>query len=110
MTAKEKLKSLYIEYFKDEKWLNPNDITDSELVDFLNESNTVSQVVTSGSRWWDNIEKVADVEGLGYFKYEWAKTTGDMTAREAGWEFDWNSLAEVEPYTETVTITRYRLK
>jgi hypothetical protein len=29
---------------------------------------------------------------------------------ETGWEFDWHSLVEVEPYQEVITVTKYRTK
>jgi len=58
-------------------------------------------------RWWDEMTCVKKI-GNKYFSYTWAITTGDMSANEAGWEFDFDSLIEVEPYEETITIIKYK--
>lgn len=54
-----------------------------------------------GSRHWNDIFIVADVEGMliGYMD---AETTGDMNAREKGWEFEIDSICEVEKITKTI--------
>lgn len=110
MSIKEKLISTYKEYCKDSSWINPTEEpSDGELIDFLSELDTVYEKKVSSSRWWNNIEKVSEFEGT-YFSYMWAETTGDMGIWEAGWEFDWSSLREVEPYTDTVIVTKYRYK
>lgn len=59
------------------------------------------------SRWWDNLFVVQEINGK-LIGYEWAATTGDRSARDRGWEFNENSICFVEPYTETITVTKYR--
>jgi hypothetical protein len=109
MTVKEKLKSIWTQYYKDNKWYDGEEPTDGDLLDFLNEGNIVQNKKLSGSRWWNNMNRVSEVEGV-YFSYDWAETTGDMGIWEAGWEFNWSSLREVEPYDEVITVTKYRYK
>jgi len=110
MTVKEKLISLRAKCLREDNWSDADDEpTDGDLIDFLEEGSVNYERKVSGSRWWDNIEKVSEVEGT-YFRYLSARTTGDMSAWEAGWQFDWSTLEEVEPYTETITVTKYRPK
>lgn len=60
---------------------------------------------TYGSRWWDNIFVVQEINGK-LIGFEWATTTGDDSPYDKGWEFDEDSICFVEPYE--VTITKYR--
>lgn len=61
--------------------------------------------VTSSSRWWDNLFVVQEINGK-LVGYEWARTTGDMSIWDVGWEFDEDSICFVEPYD--VTVIKYR--
>jgi hypothetical protein len=107
---KDRLIAAYKEAYKNESWFDPNEeFTDGELIDILTEADTVFSKKVSGSRWWDNTQEVVRI-GDKYFEYMGATTTGDMSAWEAGWEFDWSTVVEVEPYQETITITKYRRK
>lgn len=107
---KEELKSLYTEYHKDNEWFYVNEEpSDGDLLDFLNDGNLKKDDKHSGSRWWNNMERIVEIEGR-YFRYHWAETTGDMSIWDSGWEFDWNTLVEVEPYQETIIVTKYRTK
>lgn len=58
-------------------------------------------------RWWDEIETVSKY-GDKYFRYYGASANRDESIYELGWEFDWDSVEEVEPYEETITVTKYR--
>lgn len=60
---------------------------------------------TYGSRHWDNIFVVQEINGK-LIGFEWATTTGDDSPYDKGWEFDEDSICFVEPYE--VTITKYR--
>lgn len=61
--------------------------------------------VTSSSRWWDNLFVVSEINGR-LIGYDWARTTGDMSIWDIGWEFDEDSICFVEPYE--VTKIKYR--
>lgn len=58
--------------------------------------------VTSSSRWWDNLFVMSKMNGK-LIGYEWAKTTGDKSIWDTGWEFDEDSICFVEPYVVTKT-------
>ena|SRR6478735_12495823 len=110
MNSKEKLKSIYKEHYKDNEWFDSTEgPTDADLLDFLNDGNCLRDDKVSSSRWWNNMRRIVEIEGT-YFQYIWAETTGDMGIWDTGWEFDWSTLQEVEPYTETITVTKYRSK
>lgn len=61
--------------------------------------------VTSSSRWWNNLFVVSEMNGK-LVGYDWAKTTGDTSIWDTGWEFDEDSICFVEPYE--VTKIKYR--
>jgi len=71
---------------------------------------TDGKVVWSGNedehRHWIEIDKVVEVEGR-FFRFGWAKGAGDQGIFDAGWEFDPETIIEVEPHTETITVTTY---
>lgn len=79
------------------------------LTDFFDEigSEYMWEEPLNSSRWWNNLFVVKNINGR-LIGYKWATTTGDMSAKDAGWEFDENSLCFVEPYVETILNTRYR--
>lgn len=58
-------------------------------------------------RWWDEVTKIAQY-GDKYFQYIWAEANRDEHVKDLGWDFDWNSVVEVEPYEETVVVTKWR--
>jgi len=108
--VKEVLKKFYIEHHMDSKWYKPNEpIDDADLKEFLRDADVVNRKEEGGSRWWNNEVIVAKI-GDRYFEYADAYTTGDMSPEEAGWEFDWSTVDEVEPYKEIITVTKYRRK
>jgi hypothetical protein len=76
---------------------------DADLLETLCEENIVSEVHDGDQRWWSNYTRVVQIDDK-FIEYFWAKTTGDMTAREAGWEFDWSSVREVHPKQKIITV------
>ena len=80
---------------------------DAELIEILMESPVLGKQDEDEHRWWVEYTCFVDIEGMiiGFTK---AKSTGDMSAHEAGWEFDKDSVFEAEKYTETVT--KFRMK
>lgn len=55
-------------------------------------------------RWWDCFTCVVEV-GNKLFSFENATTTGDESAEDKGWEFDWDTVEEVERVEKEVTKT-----
>jgi hypothetical protein len=100
MNAKE-----FVEKSMAERGMEFND--KRELREFLCwECDVIYEEVFDESRWWDNVFKVAEVDGK-LVGFDDANSTGDNTAYENGFEFDANSICFVEPYNKTVT--RYRV-
>lgn len=58
-------------------------------------------------RWWNDIFKVVKIDGM-LIGYNDARTTGDRSPSDCGWEFDPESCCEVEKITETKIITSYK--
>lgn len=60
-------------------------------------------------RWWDEFDTVCKLDDM-YIRHNDAKANRDMSVIELGWEFDMKSIVEVEPYTETIVVTKWREK
>ena len=58
---------------------------------------------TWDDRWLQNLE-VGGKIGKRHFKWQWAKTTGDSSLRDMDWEFDFETLEEIESW-ETISDT-----
>jgi len=81
-----------------DKWKN-----DDELLEVLRNNKMLFEEKISEHRWWNEhryIIKVGDV----YIGYIYAETTGDMSPREAGYEFDPDSICEMKPIQKTITV------
>lgn len=79
----------------------------SDLMEFFKDSGYCFHwsETTSSSRWWDNLFVVSKMNGR-LIGYKWARTTGDNSIWDTGWEFDEDSICFVEPYE--VTELKYR--
>ena len=80
---------------------------DDDLIETLEEAKLLWEGDEDEHRWWTCFTRVVEVDGM-YIAYGWAKTTGDMSAKERGWEFDPSFIHEVKPVEETVTIITYK--
>ena len=80
-----------------DKWKN-----DDELLELLRSYDEVYKEKTSEHRWWNEYQYVIKI-GNKYIAYVYAETTGDMNAWEAGYEFDSDSICEMEPIEKTIT-------
>ncbi len=98
------IKQWLIEYNQSKGW----GTTDADLFETLQEcGKLVSEETIDSRRHWDEIEKVVKIEDK-YISYGAAYTTGDLSPREAGWEFDINTIQEVFPQEETITKIVYK--
>ena len=61
----------------------------------------------SDRRWWTDTFEVVEVDGM-LIGFSGAKTTGDDSPTDLGWEFDPESCCEVEVHTETKIIVTYK--
>ena len=76
------------------------------IVNFAKENDIKYYVIGSGSNLLVTDEKIhALIIKIGnkFIGYQWASTTGDMTPRDCGWEFDFDTLCECEEKQKTIT-------
>ena len=94
------IKKHLIAYNKKNGW----NIEDDSLIETLFESgDELYHDVIDSRRWWDDVFVVKKIDGMliGYMD---AKTTGDRSPREVGWEFDKDTICKVKPVEKTITI------
>ena len=81
-----------------EKWKD-----DDELFEILRECcEEVQEKVVSKHRWWNIVEYIVKA-GDTFLSYVYADNTGEMSPSEAGYEFDPDTIQEMEPIQKTVT-------
>jgi hypothetical protein len=98
------------EFLKQDAIKNGYDIDDDTLIDLLTDEKPVWEGNEDRHRWWTETTRVVCMkseEGYRYFSFGWAKTTGDDSARDKGWEFDPSTITEVVPSTRMVEVTDY---
>jgi hypothetical protein len=86
------IKEHITEYWKSKGWGEP---TEQDMIDEITDSFSVWDGDYSGSRHWTSFFRVVDVNGM-LIGFDWASSDGDMTATEKGWEFDPDSICQVE--------------
>jgi hypothetical protein len=69
---------------------------DRTLQETLSESPVIYKENEGDHRWWTEWFRVTKINNV-LIGYTWASSTGDMGIWDLGWEFDWDSLCEVEP-------------
>jgi hypothetical protein len=100
---KENIKKHLENYAISKKWSTD----EKTLIEIITEGKEVHSEMIDEHRHWDDVFKVVEVNGM-LIGYESAHTTGDISPREAGWEFDPSTICEVER-KEIKTIV-YQLK
>ncbi len=81
--------------------------TDKEIIETIQESETIHEEKIDDRRWWDDWFFVVEIDGMK-IGFDGAKTTGDDSPYDKGWEFDPESICEVEETTETVVVKKYK--
>lgn len=80
---------------------------DSTLEEILAESKIIHEERDGSHRWWFDLFRVAKIDGE-LIGYGWAENSGDMSIRDAGWEFDWSSVGFVDAKQVMTTTYEYR--
>lgn len=93
------LKQIIIDYNVSQGW----GIDDRTLQEVLSESKVIYKENEGNHRWWTEWFRVTEIAGV-LIGYTWASSTGDMGIGDLGWEFNWDSLCEVESKEITKTI------
>ena len=77
------------------------------LIEILLEgSKTVWEGNEDEHRWWEEYDRVVEIEGM-FIKFRDAKTTGDDSPYEKGWELDSSTIREVKPVKKNIEVTEY---
>ena len=98
----EKIRSHVAKYNAANAW----ETTDKSIVETIREGKHVWSGDESSRRWWTDCFTVVDVGGM-LIGFDDAKTTGDESAEDRGWEFDQESICEVRSKEVTTTTTVY---
>ena len=80
-----------------EKWEN-----DNELLEVLRNFDVIHKELCDSHRWWNEYQYVIRIKDT-YIGYCNAETTGDMSASEVGYDFEPDSICEMEPIQKTIT-------
>ena len=95
-----KIEKLLEDYYKKdgyEKWKN-----DDELLEVLRGFDILHKKMISEHRHWNEYRYVIKIEDT-YIGYVFSERTGDMSASEAGYDFDPDSICEMEQVEKTIT-------
>jgi hypothetical protein len=99
----QKIKEHVVKYNKSKGWGEDEESVIETIID----SKEVFSKTIDSRRHWDETFNVVEVDGM-LIGYDGARTTGDMSAEEKGWEFDSDTICEVKKETETETKTVYK--
>lgn len=85
------------------KWCEAHEFEtdDDALEEELRESAVTDAFNIDHRRHWYTYNKVADIGGI-LIMYEYAGTTTDLSAKEAGYKFNWKSVYFVREVERTV--------
>ena len=83
--------------------------TDSDLLEYIDCLSTQENEMVDESRWWQIWEKVVKVENDVFLKFSYARSSGDGTPHELGYEDNglddiWEVKERVVSKTEYVSI------
>lgn len=78
-------------------------VTDEALIETLRDPKAVWKGGEEQHRWWACYTKVVEIDGM-LIGFQDARSSGDMSAQERGWEFDPKSVFEAEAKEVTTTV------
>lgn len=93
------IKDFLMGYCKD----NGHEVSDQGIKEALQDKYEIYSEILDTHRWWNDVFLVVAVDEK-LIGYDWAETTGDSGAEEMGWEFDIDSVCEVEKKEKTVVV------
>lgn len=78
---------------------------------FLNSHKPVEKYIDREEhRWWDSYFTAIQLNDGRYIMYDDASANRDESIWDLGWEFDISLCVEVEPYEESIVVTKWRNK
>jgi hypothetical protein len=99
----EKIKQHLVKYNQSKGY----SIDDDTLVETLFNVPVIGEQDEEEHRWWIQFTCFVEIDGM-IIGFERAKSTGDMSVNEMGWEFDPTTIFEAEKYP--ITIMGFRAK
>jgi hypothetical protein len=78
-------------------------VEEADIIETIREEKTVWKSGADKHRWWNIYTYVVEINGM-FIGYSDAETTGDMSASEAGYEFDPSCIREYEAKEKTVVV------
>ncbi len=88
----DKIRDHMIAFCEAKGWANDNE----GVVETIQEGKEVWSGNEVEHRHWIEFDKVVEINGM-YIQFTWAKGAGDQGLYDAGWEFDADSIFEVQP-------------
>jgi hypothetical protein len=74
-----------------------------DVLETLTESHVLYREHLSSDRWWETYMYVIKLDEH-YIGFTWAEANRDESVRELGFEFDFDSICEVEQLEKTVIV------
>ncbi len=96
----DKIRNHLINYCKSKGWPHARD---DELIEAIREGEEVWSGDEDEHRHWIEYTVVVEINGM-FIQFGSAKGAGDQGIYDAGWEFDENTICEVQPQKITTTI------
>lgn len=79
---------------------------DEDVIDWIIDLDPIHEEDCGSCRWWMNTFRVVEIDGM-LIGFDYASTTGDDSLRDKGWEFDPDSICEVERKEEVKIVVTY---
>jgi hypothetical protein len=99
----EKIKNYLLDYFN-KNCFEQDKISERDFEEILlYEARPIYEKEIRHRRWWTDYFTVVKIGDI-LIGFNSAKTTGDDSRRDKGWEFDLNSICEVEAKEKTIII------
>ena len=101
----EKIKKHVGEYLK----IQDADDSEDSIIELIRYSEEIFYKVIEKKCRWNDVFKVVEIDGM-FIGCDDAETTGDNTPNDVGFEFDPESIVEVEKVVEIKEVISYKKK
>lgn len=95
-----------IEWIRDYNIKKFQDDSDEMILALLEDSDIIYEEEVDARRWWNDMFYVVKIDGK-YIGFDGAETTGDNSPSDVGWEFDMESICEVEKRVEIKEVVTF---
>ena len=93
------------------EYLRVQDMNDSEdsIIELIRYSDEIYSEIVDTKRWWKVVFRVVEIDGM-FIGFDDAETTGDNSPSDVGFEFNPESIVEVEKVVEIKHVVTYQKK